>query len=346
MKSGFNCPVCAGTKWQSVEQYKLIRNGAAKHSVWQQRLSNLFLLFRILTLYRPARFPLSQYNLSDYCLRRRRVYFDIWHGPATFESICCSTCGFICYTPRPTADEIKAKYMFLEKHDPDDGHYEADPQKEQLERQRSEKVYETLAPHLSGDRVLDFGGGNGIILAAFQKRGLTCHLADFTDRQLPGIKKVADSIDDLKGAYDCIILSHVLEHVAEPGELLSSLRNHLNDTGLLYVEVPVEIAGGVRLEVDPVTHINFFTDGSLKTILQTNGYKIVHAFRGKGSFGRHQKEVAYAVALKGREKPAFEPQITNALLRPGRIDFIKQLWQILRKKWQNKSAKTAKLPHE
>jgi len=225
--------------------------------------------------------------------------------------------------------------MFLEKHDPcDNEQCDSGSRKAQLEKQRSQRVYAAVEPYLPGHLVLDFGGGNGIILSAFQQRGLRCHLTDYSNRQLPGMKKVADSLDDLKGTYDCILLSHVLEHVAEPGELLSGLRNHLNDSGVLYVEVPVEIAGGMRLEIDPVTHINFFTDGSLKTILQMNGYKVVSIFRGEGSYGLQKKEIAYAVALKGHEKTSFEPHITKALLHPGRIYFIKQLWQAVRRKWQ------------
>lgn len=137
----------------------------------------------------------------------------------------------------------------------------------------------------------------------------------------------------MRGTYDCILLNHVLEHVTEPGALISKLKKHLNDDGLLYVEVPIEIWGGIRrLEKDPVTHVNFFTDGSLKTILRMNGYRIISSFRGWSSYGNLFPHTTWAVAMKGYEKPSFEPQITEDLLFPNRIFSIKKLWHSIRKK--------------
>jgi len=334
VKYSFICPVCSNEKWQKLEQYKILKNNVTVDRKWQQRMEFLPSFIRILLLARPARRPIFKRHISNNQYRRRRAYFDIWQGPEAFESIRCNRCGFVCYTPRPSADELEATYMYLEKQDPfNDGPYNPSPKTTQMDRQRSERVYKAIEPYLAGNAVLDFGGANGVILTAFKKKGLQCHLADYSDRQLPGINKVANSLDDLQGNYDCILLNHVLEHVAEPGELLSGLNNHLNEKGLLYVEVPVEILAGVpRLEKDPVPHVNFFTEGSLKTILRINGYKILRVFRGWSSYGRTMAYTTSVVAMKGYEQPTFEPHITDALLYPKRIHVIDKLWKIATKR--------------
>ena len=333
VKYRFICPVCSNEKWQKLEKYKIPKDTVTVGRKWKQRIEFLPSAIRILLLARPARQPICKRHISNNQFRRRRAYFDIGQWPEAFESICCNKCGFICYTPRPTAQELEATYMFLEKHDPFyDGPYDRSPETAQMDRQRSERVYKVIKPYLNGNAVLDFGGANGIILTAFRDNGLQCHLADYSDRQLPGINKVANSLNDLQGTYDCILLNHVLEHVAEPGDLLSGLNNHLNQKGLLYVEVPVEILAGVpRLEKDPVPHVNFFTDGSLKTILRLNGYKVLSVFRGWSSYGRTMAYVTSAVAMKGNEQATFEPNITDALLYPKRIHAIDRFWKIVTK---------------
>jgi len=334
VKYRFACPVCSSEKWQKLEQYKILKNNVTVDRKWQQRMEFLPSVIRILLLARPARRPIFKRHISKNQFRRRRVYFDIWKGPESFESICCNICGFICYTPRPTSEEIETAHIFFEKNDPfSGGPYDPAPEATQMDLQRSERVYKAVEPFLSGNFVLDFGGANGLILTAFKDKGLQCYVADYSDRQLPGIKKVANSLDDLEGHYDCILLSHVLEHVAEPGGLLSDLRYHLKDNGLLYVEVPIEILGGIpRLGKDPVPHVNFFTDGSLKTILKMNGYKVLSIFRGWSSYGRALTYATSIVAMKGHESPSFEPHITKDLLYPSRSHAIERFWEIIRKR--------------
>jgi len=334
VKSSFKCPVCTSSKWEKLEQYNILHsNHVTVDKKWKQLAEFLPSVLRILALCRPARQPICKRHISGSQFRRRSAYFDIWKGPATLDSIKCRKCGFLCYTPRPTAEELESTCVFFEENDPFfEGPYDPAAEAKKRDHQRSERVYTAVAPFLSGKYVLDFGGANGILLTAFKERGMQCFLADYSDRQLPGIKKIANSLNDLKGTYDCILLSHVLEHAAEPGELLAGLRNHLNNQGLLYVEVPIEILAGIpRLERDPVPHVNFFTDGTLKTILRMNGYKIISAFRGWSSYGNIIAYVTWAVATKGYEQPTFEPHITDALLYPSRSYVIERLWPIIRR---------------
>jgi 2-polyprenyl-3-methyl-5-hydroxy-6-metoxy-1,4-benzoquinol methylase len=94
-------------------------------------------------------------------------------------------------------------------------------------------------------RVLEVGCGAGGILSVFRDNGCEVIGLDFDDDYLEvarqnGITTVTGSLDKLaiKDKYDLIILSHVLEHIIEPAEFLGTLIEHLEDTGVIYIEVP------------------------------------------------------------------------------------------------------------
>ncbi|SNC68293.1 Methyltransferase domain-containing protein [Marinobacter sp. es.048] len=201
----------------------------------------------------------------------------------------------------------------------------ADPVMVKMDRDRSFTVYEKVKSHTKGNSVLDYGGGNGKIMNSFIEHGYACYIADYSDVQLPNVEKVANDIEGLEHRYSIIILSHVLEHVAEPGELISRLKDHLEDDGVVYAEIPIDILGGIRLEGDPVTHINFFTRESLATLFNRNGYQVVSGNTEYGTYGRHQLEVGWLLAQKGDEAPSYKPTSAKKLLWPSRWYALKKL---------------------
>ena len=113
-----------------------------------------------------------------------------------------------------------------------------------------------------GEVPLDFGGGDGKLLAPFVDAGHDCYLVDYNTEPLPGVKKLADTLDGVDDTFDAIICSHVLEHVADPLGTLRDLRARLRPGGRIYAEVPSEVWRGIPIERDPVTHVNFFTVAS------------------------------------------------------------------------------------
>ena len=94
-------------------------------------------------------------------------------------------------------------------------------------------------------RVLEVGCGAGGNLSVFRDNGCEVIGLDFDDDYLNvarknGITTITGSLDKLgsKDKYDLIILSHVLEHIVEPAGFLGILIEHLEDTGVIYIEVP------------------------------------------------------------------------------------------------------------
>jgi hypothetical protein len=125
--------------------------------------------------------------------------------------------------------------------------------------------------------------------------------------------------------FDTVICSHVLEHVSDPGLFLDELRPLLIKCGVIYIEVPSEITEGIAIHIDPVTHVNFFTDASLRNALMLKGFNPLAIHKRLASYGENYKRVIWAIAsvtqVKGHNiKTKYNN--TKRLLFPKPIDKI------------------------
>ena len=239
------CPVCGGNHWQTLGK-RTWRLGESNDPVVQKRL---------------------------------RVLFEVWRPGSkefTASSELCQDCGFIIYAPRPTAEELNDKYRFLTTLGPDTA---IPPIESEYNAIRRRTLFETFAkslPKPSGNRILDFGGGDGRLLKMFVDRGDHCFLVDYVRDTVDGVTKLGDTLDELPSEerFDGIVCSHVIEHVAQPLELLSHLVRHLTPEGRIYVEVPMEIWKKPPLQEEPVTHVNFFSAPSLRYLMMRCGLKV------------------------------------------------------------------------
>jgi SAM-dependent methyltransferase len=135
-----------------------------------------------------------------------------------------------------------------------------------------------LVEHLPrAGRLLDFGGGSGALLSWFVRAGLECAVVDYTPATVPGVVRLGDTLDDLPddARFEVVLCSHVFEHVAEPVEVAEQLRARLSETGILFIEVPLEILGGPPKMREPVTHVNFFCETSLVAALERAGLEVI-----------------------------------------------------------------------
>lgn len=90
--------------------------------------------------------------------------------------------------------------------------------------------------------VLDFGCGNGGFLLRAAKAAKAVRGIELEERLQPYFKKngltVQASIDDITDTFDIITLFHVLEHIADPVDILGKLLERLAPGGSMIVEVP------------------------------------------------------------------------------------------------------------
>ena len=71
--------------------------------------------------------------------------------------------------------------------------------------------------------------------------------------------------------YDLVLMSHVFEHLEDPGAELRAMQKVLNPDGVIFIEVPNR-SGNPRLPIDDnLAHLHFFTASSLSRLLAREG---------------------------------------------------------------------------
>lgn len=91
--------------------------------------------------------------------------------------------------------------------------------------------------------------------------------------------KVSKSVEQVDGEYDVVVLSHILEHLVDPGSLIRSARALLSKEGLLFVDVPNQ---DYLFRDDVFPHILFFSSRSLRLLLEGQNLHII----SMGIYGR------------------------------------------------------------
>jgi SAM-dependent methyltransferase len=151
--------------------------------------------------------------------------------------------------------------------------------------------------HIVANSMLELGAGTGAVIQECQRRGLASHYTavDYSPDAITFLSKAASGIAvvvaditapefSLEGEFDVVVLSHVLEHLEEPGQLLGSLRR-LRWRHLI-AEVPLEglVAGNLKrwLGKPPgkaAGHVQFFNAATFRMLLGANGLVCIDTHR-------------------------------------------------------------------
>jgi len=273
-------------------------------------------------------------DLPAYEQKRYKVLFEIWfpgEEEVTLESVSCTTCGFVCYFPRPDEGDMDAKYRYLEILGQD---YGTSPPDADVEHRRSAAIYSYVNRYVASANigsVLDYGGGDGRLMHAFRHSGAQCNLIDYNKNCIESVTRLGDTVDvlDRNQTFDLVVCSHVIEHVPAPRQLLEQLAAHLSDDGVLFIEVPMEIWRRAPLQNEPVTHINFFTPASLANLALLAGMTIsdcrLCACLHPSSAWHHGVRciLRKTAGTPGGDHPHLRSPDVDAYLRPTVLDAIR-----------------------
>jgi len=217
----------------------------------------------------------------------------------------CSSCGAGYADDIPLQAEFDRYYAEMSKYE----HAYRDGKVSEVDAARFAEVVDLASPHVkSGDRIVDVGCATGALLAEFKRRGFTnlqgydpskscCEAA----KRLYGIDVAESTINGLtshsEGA-DLVIMTGVLEHLADVDTSLHLLKGMLASGGMLYLEVPdasrYDEWFSAPYQFFSMEHVNFFSPQSLSNLLARHGFATVFVQRVKRFLSSHAVEPAIA----------------------------------------------------
>jgi SAM-dependent methyltransferase len=169
-------------------------------------------------------------------------------------------------------------------------------------------------------RVLEIGCATGELAAAVRKElSPACYeaieLSPAGDQALPHLDRLYKqplreliSSNAIDGGFDLILMSHVLEHLADPAAELAAMLEVLGGNGAIFLEVPNK--GGHRLLPidDNRSHLHFFSASSLCRLLSNYGLEVT------GVETNARLDARYADSLRAIAKPFALPRWDHTML--------------------------------
>ena len=254
-----------------------------------------------------------------------------------YHVVNCLSCGFVFADTASSQSDYDAYYADSSKYS--DARTSTGAGVQDWDDGRLELTARTVGRYLTdrSARIVDVGCANGGLLRWFGRLGFdrlegidpspACVAATAA---VPTVTARIGSLFHLPPATeraDCVILSHVLEHVRDVTSAVGILRDILRDDGLAYVEVPDATRYGDCL-VAPfqdfnVEHINHFSPTSLGNVLRRGGFvveaigqKTIEASRGV------PYPAVWAIARAAPAVDAQEPLEHDTLLGSTIADYI------------------------
>ena len=214
---------------------------------------------------------------------------DLYLGsPFIVDYVTCADCALVQQHPLP--HDIAALYEVYPVHEKKSALFEL------LRGMIFFQVYFRSSTASSGQRLLDFGCGDGGYLWRAKKRRLDCVGYEPESGQATAVEKrhgipVYSDMQKLKAAvgegFDYITLHFVFEHLDKPSDTMRQLADMLKPGGVIYMTVPAlnsweaTFFGRRWSGLDPPRHIAFHNPPHLKRLagqcgLRLQRYKRIH----------------------------------------------------------------------
>ena len=193
-----------------------------------------------------------------------------------------------------------------------------------------------MAERAPGRRLLEVGCGAGFFLktaarAGWQVEGI--ELSDEASRfaserlELPIRRERAEDAPIAPGSFDAAAMFDVIEHLFDPRSVLTAIARALVPGGLMVISTPnYDSASRHLLGVDwavlsPLEHVYYFTEVSLRRLLDATGFSDVQFIRQHVMWGPQETiNFRYTHAPDG-----FRARTTEALVRLGGMRMARAL---------------------
>ena len=199
----------------------------------------------------------------------------------------CRECGIVCLNPRWDEQRYERYYRkeYYSAYQPrticqtDAGDI--------IPGDRSVHIFNAVSPFAGKEaRILEIGCGNGDNLVPFLQYGYTnltgiepspecCDV--LRQRGITAVNGTLSSIlqnEYSRERYDCIILSHVLEHFVHPEQELSAMLRLLEPSGFIFILVPDFYGFSRTFRQFTTPHTFYFSQTTLERLLLSCGYAV------------------------------------------------------------------------
>jgi SAM-dependent methyltransferase len=189
----------------------------------------------------------------------------------------CAECGHIYVSPRVGAHVSARMGRELDTRD-------FESQLLEVQKFYAAPICHVLRARAPGPRLLDIGFGRGYVLQLARSYGFEVYGIESSPRQYEALfPKFGDRLHlvtaDGTGlpweGFDAVVISHVLEHLERPQELLGQVFRAMNPDGVLYAAVPdiesvqFRVFGKKWEVISPLAHFQYFSEATLTRLLES-----------------------------------------------------------------------------
>jgi len=127
--------------------------------------------------------------------------------------------------------------------------------------------------------ILDYGGADGKFLPRLEGKKFVFEISNI--EPIAGVTRVHS--EEEMGTYSLVQLTHVIEHVVNPLELVKRVGSKVAQGGFLYLETPQELTDEVRAalrngsgrSVSVHEHINSYCVAAVKKLIESAGFRFL-----------------------------------------------------------------------
>ena len=229
--------------------------------------------------------PVCEQRRAEQLHRQKFIVPDDYPLGDQHTIVACSTCGLVYADLTATQDDYDTFYSKRSRYE--DQQNSTGSGESDLDRARLGRTAEILNGYLlSKDaRVLDVGCTGGGLLLALHHLGYRnlvgldpsegC-VRNARQKNLSAYQGWFTNMPAEIGNFNCITVSHVLEHILDVPRALSHLGSHLEDGALVFIEVP-DATQYLNYVYAPfqdfnTEHINHFSSKCLDNAMSRHGY--------------------------------------------------------------------------
>ncbi len=214
-------------------------------------------------------------------------------GTALSDIVRCSACGHMQLARFPDEEWLAEAYAQAESRDYID--------EETGQRAQARVALDAIERHVRPRRLLDLGCWAGFLLDEGRRRGWrtlgvepSAFASEFARQQLGLEVRTADlfSVELESRSFDAVVLGDVIEHLPDPGRALEKIASLTAPGGVVHLALPdagsrvARILGARWWSVIP-THVQYFTQHSLTTVLRRHGWQPLELASAPKAFTVH-----------------------------------------------------------